>query len=368
MNGPETKSIDNGLDLARVPPIFRPFAAALIGTPGADEALIRLLGTIGERAPHEAAESFALQLRRSLPDSAFLRRVTDVYLRKTYPAWYIHAVNDRHRNAAYERALLRLVTPESIVIEAGTGSGLFAMLAARAGAKHVYTCEISPEVAEMATENIERNRLSDRVTVLNVRAEALHEIRGIPKGDLLIHEFVSGEFLNAGIHSTIAGFRKSLLKPGAHVLPQYLGARGMLVGDEWLMDQVRVPTLVAGLDLVGINRLAPYAAAVAGPVPLEFPMSRAINLIEFDLCGPCEIESRTSVHKLTALADGIVQGLLQWVVQRFPDGSVYENRPEFRCNWKPIFWPFRTPRAVRAGDLIAVSVVNTATELFIEDA
>ena len=57
-------------------------------------------------------------------------------------------INDDERNAAYERALARAVTPDSVVFEIGTGSGLVAMMAARAGARLVVTCEAVPVLAE----------------------------------------------------------------------------------------------------------------------------------------------------------------------------------------------------------------------------
>jgi type II protein arginine methyltransferase len=356
------------LVLDDVPTTFRPFAAALVGRPGAAEALVRLLGTLGEKAPPKEAEAFALQLREALPDGAYMRRITDAYLRRSYPAWYIHGVNDHHRNTAYARSLAALVRPESIVIEVGTGSGLFAMLAARAGARHVFSCEVLPEVAAIARENVARNGLQDRITVLNVRAEELHDMEGVPKGDILVHEFVSGEFLNSGMHGLVAGFRDKLLKPGAFVLPQFLGARGMLVGDTWLTEQVRVPERVQGFDVSAINRLSLHAASVAGPVAIEFPMSESIDLLEIDLCSRQSLEPASRVKEVAAIADGMVQGLLQWVCQRFPDGTTYENHPSLRCNWKPLFWPFRKPIAVRKGVVLPIRVRHTATELFLEEA
>jgi type II protein arginine methyltransferase len=368
MNDDKERGNAVALDLSRVPADFRPFASALLARPGAEEALVRLLGTIGEKAPREAAEAFAMQLRQALPDSAYLRRVTDVYLRQTYPSWYIQALADRQRNDAYASSLARLVTPASIVVEVGTGSGLFAMMAARAGAEHVYACEILPEVAAIAIENIARNGLSDRITVINTDAKLLHETKGFRRADLLIHEFVSGEFLNAGMHKIIAGYRKHLLKPEGLVLPRFLGARGRLVADEWLLERVRAPSLVHGLDVSSIDRLALFAAPVSGPVPIESPMSDDIDLVEIDLCDHDGMQDRTLVREVTATADGIVRGLLQWVVQRFPDGTVYENRPEDRCTWKPIFWPFNRPISVSKGERIGVRVRHTATELFIEEA
>ena len=130
--------LSDKIDLDQVSPGFRPFAEAILRQDDPAPGLIQLLGTIGEKAPDGESRDFALPLRRTLPQSARLDRVSDIYIRRKYPLWYIRAVNDRHRNAAYRRALQALVTPETLVLEAGTGSGLFAMQAARAGASHVY--------------------------------------------------------------------------------------------------------------------------------------------------------------------------------------------------------------------------------------
>ena len=60
--------------------------------------------------------------------------------------WHFDMMSDLKRNDAYERALIAAVKPGSIVLDIGTGSGLLAMMAARAGAKHVYACEMNPDV------------------------------------------------------------------------------------------------------------------------------------------------------------------------------------------------------------------------------
>lgn len=49
----------------------------------------------------------------------------------------------------------------------GQGSGLLAMLAAKAGATHVYTIEANPDFARLASEIVELNHLNKKVTVLN---------------------------------------------------------------------------------------------------------------------------------------------------------------------------------------------------------
>jgi type II protein arginine methyltransferase len=363
---PQQREQTAELTVQEIPASFRAFAEQLIGAPGAADGLLQLLGTVGKKAPPEEAAAFALQLRRALPESSRVRRVTDAFLREKFPAWYIRAVNDGHRNRAYRTAIEALVTPESIVFETGTGSGLFAMIAARAGARHVYSCEMVPAVAAIARENIERNGLGDRITVLGPY-EDVELGRDLPRrADLLIHEFVSSEFLTPGMDKMIALLRERLLAPDAVILPRTIAAVGQLVGDRWMLDDIRVPARVAGFDLAAVNQLALPHASFSGPVRVEVPLSAPSELIEHDLAAGVKVVKGSREVTLTATASGEATGVLQWIRHGFPDHSAYENRPDLACNWWPIFRPFPHPVALAAGEPLKIIVENSETELFID--
>ena len=51
------------------------------------------------------------------------------------------------------------------VIDYGCGSGVLALAAAALGAKHVYAVDIDPQALQATRENIERNRMQNRITV-----------------------------------------------------------------------------------------------------------------------------------------------------------------------------------------------------------
>ena len=81
------------------------------------------------------------------------------------PRWHFPMLADSARNRAYARAIAAKVRPGDVVLDIGCGAGLTAMLAARAGARHVYTCEQQPLIAQAARQVIRDNGLSDRITV-----------------------------------------------------------------------------------------------------------------------------------------------------------------------------------------------------------
>ena len=84
-------------------------------------------------------------LRRAValnPDLAEAKtNLRNVY-RDVVPGWHFAMMGDRQRNDAYEAAINR-AAPGRRVLDIGTGAGLLAMMAARAGAAQVTTAKRS---------------------------------------------------------------------------------------------------------------------------------------------------------------------------------------------------------------------------------
>ena len=142
-----------------------------------------------------------------------------------YYASLVHQQNmlqDLVRTGVYQSAILQNAEDfrGKVVVDVGTGSGVLAFFAARAGARHVYALEASG-VASRARTLLEANGLGDRITVLQCRVEeaVLPEQADIiisePMGFMLIHERMLESFICA---------RQRFLKPsggggGARMYP-----------------------------------------------------------------------------------------------------------------------------------------------------
>jgi len=59
-------------------------------------------------------------------------------------------IADRKRLDEYAEALRRLVTPRSIVLDIGAGTGVMSLLACKLGARRVYAIEPSPVIQILA--------------------------------------------------------------------------------------------------------------------------------------------------------------------------------------------------------------------------
>jgi HemK-related putative methylase len=70
------------------------------------------------------------------------------------------------------------------VADVGTGTGILALAAARAGAANVVAIDINPNAVEAAAENARANGLEDRVTAL--RSDLLSEVAPGPAFDVIL--------------------------------------------------------------------------------------------------------------------------------------------------------------------------------------
>lgn len=80
-------------------------------------------------------------------------------------SYHYEMLSDARRIEPFLRAIQRVCNGK-IVLESGTGTGILSILAARAGAKHVYAVEIDPKMADVAAENIQRSGYSSIITLL----------------------------------------------------------------------------------------------------------------------------------------------------------------------------------------------------------
>lgn len=322
---------------------LRGFEALIVGAEGnapAMAALSRLLRTDGRK---EAAADLAARALALAPDDAEVRALAREILSMDVPSWHFAIVRDTPRNRAYEEALRRAVTPGCRVLEIGTGTGILSMMAARAGAAHVFTCEMEPAVALAARDVIARNGLADQITVISKRSTDVEAAELGGPADVLVSETVSNDMLAEDPLPALGDAIARLVKPGGVIIP----ARGRVrvaLAHEARMEARRIGT-ISGFDLSPFNRLAsPFYQLGVGSPHLEL-RSEAADLFEFDFQsgGPWpEQRGRVEVRA----QGGPINGIVQWIALDMDQVGLYENRPgpAATSSWAALFHPF--PRAI----------------------
>lgn len=320
------------------------------GRPDAMIALARQLAGTSERVRGLDLAARALAMA---PGDGEIRTLARELLSEGVPNWHFTIVRDAVRNQAYEAALRRAVFPGAKVLEIGTGTGLLAMMAARAGAE-VVTCEADPAVAAAARDVIAANGLADRIRVINSHSTALDSDSIGGRADILVSEIVSNDLLSESALPAHEHAVPALLKPGAKVIP----ARGRV--RVALAEDLRPPPVSArdasgGFDLTHFNRLArPYREIAVDSAHLAL-RSEPGDLFGFDFAAPPWPSARAELP--LASTGGLVNGIAQWIALDMDDEGRYENQPGMGVSscWGCIFWPFAAPVETRSGEITIVA-------------
>jgi protein arginine N-methyltransferase 1 len=134
------------------------------------------------------------------------------------PVEHARMLHDERRTRDYMAALAAAVRPDDVVLDIGTGSGVLAVAAARAGARRVYAVEAS-DIAVVAARVFEVNGVQDRVTLVPGWSRQIE----LPEpADLLVAEVIGNEPFEEEILETTLDARRRLLKPDARLVPHAL--------------------------------------------------------------------------------------------------------------------------------------------------
>lgn len=253
-------------------------------------------------------------------------------------------VADPHRMVAYQRALERLVRPGMVVLDAGAGTGVLAMMAARLGAEKVYAVESMP-VARLARELVAHNGLDGRVEVIEADLRTISPRAPV---DLVVSDCL-GRFLydDQMLEAMAAAF--GWLAPGGVVAPRTveLVIAPVAAGHLPLVDSFVSPVL--GLDLAPL-RVALSLETWGGAFAPEAVLAEPRVVARWDLPGVAPMVDFSGVFELTA---GRLVGLAGWFRATLAPGVLLETGPGFETHWFQVFWPLAaTP--VEAGSRLDV--------------
>lgn len=313
--------------------------------------------------PIEALAFRAWQMQQQDP---LLRFKSEWVLSKRFPRWHFPIANDLERSAVYREALQAQVRPGMVVLEIGAGSGILAMLAAEAGASHVYACEMEPLLADAARRNIARNGLQGKVTVIEKKSTELQLGVDLPGPvDLVLSEIVSNDLLSEGVLPVYEDLVRRLAKPDAVYIPQRIAIRGSLAGGEALLQSIRVDQ-VHGFDISAMNDYAPPRIIPDHHlVTSERLLSAPTDIYAFDLSsgGPWPEAAREMDFEVIAAGDLV--GVLHWIHMDMGAGVIFENAPPNRSRtWSPMLCVMDR-RTVSAGDVVRVHAEHDRHSVFL---
>ncbi|MCL7487985.1 MAG: protein arginine N-methyltransferase [Desulfobulbaceae bacterium] len=278
------------------------------------------------------------------------------------PSWHVPMMNDSPRNDAYFAALQNAITPDTHVLEIGTGSGLLAMMSARLGARQVTTCEAVAEIAGIAQAIVADNGFTPPVTVINKMSTKLEVGKDMDeRADLLVSEILSSEFLGEGVLPSIEDARRRLLKPGGRIIPARGSIQFALFGGSDIEKNIRVDQ-VYGFDLGRFNTMVSRKQILfRNDLNIEM-LSDETCAFFFDFAEPERIPSQEKKNiDVPVRKTGRCYGIIQWIRLEMDDTVVFENHPSVKNPaqaWSHCLYIFPDAMDVTPGQVIQITAAH----------
>jgi type II protein arginine methyltransferase len=241
-------------------------------------------------------------------------------------------VNDLARGQKYHAAMKAKIRPGDVVLEVGTGAGLLSCLAARLGAKHVYSVEQSPVLYRVAQKVVEANGLSNKITLLNVHSKDLAALGAIKEPiDVFVTETIGTQGLDEGI-LLIFDHVESLLAPEAKTIPETLAFEHCLVNMSGIREQVEILFPILGVDLSALNaEITTNRLLWLQPIEPWREMSTTAETSTYDLR---HFVAKESTQELAIIRDNVCDGMLNWAKFKLAEGVFLDTRyRDFGNGW-----------------------------------
>jgi hypothetical protein len=256
-------------------------------------------------------------------------------IRRSVPRWHWEMLHDEERFELYDKAIRSAVSPEHLVLDVGTGSGLLSMMSARAGARQIIACEGQPAVADVARRVIRNAGHDDAITVVPKLSTRMRVPQDLPRrADVLVTETVDCALLGEGILPTIAHAREHLLTEDAIIMPGAGRVFAQLVESPSLYRKNHVGQLY-GFDFSEFNRLS----------SIEYFDSRLRHHEHRTLSEPLEVfrfdfyrdgaEPRRAEFVVPPSVAGVCHAVVFWFELELLPGISLTNSPETpHTHWK----------------------------------
>ena len=272
--------------------------------------------------------------------------------------YHLQLLSDPWRLAAWRQALIAHVRPGDVVLDVGSGLGLQAVLAARAGAARVIAVE-SADVAPLLRQIVADNGVDD---IVEVHHADLATLAPEPV-DLIMGSFV-GRLLPDGIMRRAFAATRAWAHADTRYLPGSvrLYAAPVREGPVPALDRWEHPLM--GVDLTAVQ---PASHRVPWTVHLT-PSSLVGPVVEIGRYAPPDLPEQLEVESiLTVGVDCRLRGVAVWFAADFGEGVVLETGPGRLTFWGQSLWACDEVE-VSAGDELGLtgSIRSEPTDVHME--
>ncbi|XP_069098729.1 protein arginine N-methyltransferase 9 isoform X2 [Pleurodeles waltl] len=306
--------------------------------------------------------------------------------------WHFIMLNDTKRNRTYQKAIQKAVHSGcATVLDIGTGTGILSMFAKKAGAPHVYACELSKTMYEVACDVVTANNMAEDIKLLHMKSFDIEIPKHIPERvSLVVTETVDAGLFGEGIvESLIHAWKHLLLQPKVkgqdaamegfgQVIPAGAVIFAMAVQCKEIRRHHRIGMKnIAGVQLEGTvefqspvkthssgdESIEPYATEKMSRVPGGYtPLTEPFQVMTIDFNNLQELESlstrKPSNITTPIVREGELDALVAWFVLQLDEEHSLSTSPGEETCWEQAVYPLKglPDYSVKPGDKLLMDV------------
>ncbi|WP_432825005.1 50S ribosomal protein L11 methyltransferase [Dactylosporangium sp. CA-092794] len=262
------------------------------------------------------------------------------------------------------RSAIAAAAPGRTVLDIGTGrDALWAVAAARAGARHVYAIEAQPGAAAQARRAVAGHGLTGRITVIEARSTA---VRLPEPAQVCVSEIIGNVASAEGVIAALADARRRLCAPDCVWIPAR--AQTWVAAVSWPASSAagEPDHAVAAESLPYLRRIFESVGhpfdlrlCLAGPVAdLRISSAAAVESLTFGNAGePPPANARGTTGLTIDAGRARLTGLVLWTrVAVSPGTAQIDALTGDTRGWAPVYAPLSlTGLPVRRGDRLRVT-------------
>jgi len=260
-------------------------------------------------------------------------------------------IADRVRMDAYTEALRQSITPDSIVLDIGSGTGIFALLSCHFGARRVYAIE-TDDAIEVAKEIAKANSFEDRIEFIQARST---EVTLPERANLMISDLRGVlPFYQHNIPAVIDA-RTRLLDPAAVMIPLRDVIWAAIVEAPEPRRRLDQWDDFPGLDQRAAKRLVAntwWRARVSPDQLLSLP--QCVTTLDYPAVDNPDLSTAV---QFTVTRSGTGHGVLVWFDTELAKDIGFSNGPGLpEISYGSAFFPWTEPVDLKRDDVISLSL------------
>ncbi len=271
----------------------------------------------------------------------------------SYHKWMLQ---DEARADAMQRMIDALVRPGDVVADVGTGTGILALMAARAGAARVHAVDASP-IVRIVAEVARDNGVADRIVCHEADASTLRLDEPV---DAVFSECLGNFAFGDGMFRALEAFAAHNLKPGGRRGPTEVRMLLQPADGRLFWDPHRFWTApYDGFDLSAFVPAVENRVNVVDVVQ-SFCWAEPVTAAAFD---PYARADSYDLSGAWTIPEGrFVTGICGWFEVDWAPGVPMSTGPEAPAtHWSQVIFPV-PPRTAEAGDRLEATVHVTFSD------